>query len=61
MQEKVFFARFHAIEPFPDGRAPSGSEEAQLKVLLEQTVDVPLIMNTMSGAIRQVARASLTA
>jgi hypothetical protein len=58
VQDQIFFARFHAIEPFPDGRVPPGDEDAKLKALLNGTKDVPIIMNTMSGAIRQVAKAS---
>lgn len=58
LQDTIFFARFQPINPFKDGREPRGSEEEKIKRLLDGMVDVPLIMNTMSDAIRQVALAS---
>ena len=60
MQDTIFFARFHAVEPFPDGRVPPGSEEGKLKALLESCKDVSTIMGTMGSAIKQVAKASAT-
>jgi hypothetical protein len=51
--------RFQAIDALKDGREVRGSEEAKLKTLLDGMVDVPLIMNTMPSAIREVAKASM--
>ena len=61
MQDNIFFARFRAIEPFPDGRVPPGTEDDKLKSLLAATVDVPLIMNTMAEAIKKMVIASARA
>lgn len=56
----MFFARFKAgNDPFPDGRVPPGDSKARLEMLLETTVDVPIIMNTMAQAIRKNVATSL--
>ena len=54
----MFFARFSAIDPFPDGRVPPGDEDAKLKALHDSMSDIPNIMNTMQQALVAVVRAS---
>lgn len=61
-QVPVLYVRFvPGADPFPDGRIPKGSAEQQAEALLQSLPDVELLMNTMPGAIRQIARASTPA